>query len=45
MTTDFGSLFKGVIGALLALTEYSKHLERKRRQGASNYQRWWYFKA
>jgi hypothetical protein len=37
ITTEFGSLFKG---ALLALTEYCEHLERKRRQGASNCQRW-----
>ncbi|MGK0272479.1 MAG: hypothetical protein ACI88H_003151 [Cocleimonas sp.] len=40
ITTEFGSLFKGAVGALPALTEYCEHLERKRRQGASNCQRW-----
>jgi hypothetical protein len=40
MTTEFGSLFKGAVGALPALTEYCEHLERKRRQGAANCQRW-----
>jgi hypothetical protein len=39
ITTEFGSLFKGAVGALPALTEYCEHLERKRRQGASNCQR------
>jgi hypothetical protein len=38
ITTEFGSLFKGAVGALPALTEYYEHLERKRRQGASNWQ-------
>jgi hypothetical protein len=38
--TEFGSLFKGAVGALPALTEYCEHLERKRRQGAANCQRW-----
>jgi len=40
ITTEFGSLFKGAVGSLPALTEYCEHLERKRRQGASNCQRW-----
>ncbi|MFS1422752.1 transposase [Shewanella sp. 10N.286.48.B5] len=40
ITTEFGALFKGAVGALPALTEYCEHLERKRRQGASNCQRW-----
>ncbi|MEZ8188307.1 transposase [Shewanella sp. 5S214] len=40
ITTEFGSLFKGAVGGLPALTEYCEHLERKRRQGASNCQRW-----
>ena len=40
ITTEFGSLFKGAVGALPALTEYWEHLERKRRQGAANCQRW-----
>jgi hypothetical protein len=40
ITTEFGSLFKGAVGALPALTEYCEHLERKRRQGAANCQRW-----
>ena len=40
ITTEFGTLFKGAVGALPALTEYCEHLERKRRQGASNCQRW-----
>ncbi len=40
ITTEFSALFKGAVGALLALTEYCAHLERKRRQGASNCQRW-----
>ncbi|RPA22393.1 transposase [Shewanella psychromarinicola] len=40
ITTEFGSLFKGAVGALPALTEYCEHLERKRRQGASNCLRW-----
>ncbi|MCT8987496.1 transposase [Shewanella phaeophyticola] len=40
ITTEFGILFKGAVGALPALTEYCEHLERKRRQGASNCQRW-----
>ncbi|MDO6619780.1 transposase [Shewanella sp. 6_MG-2023] len=40
ITTEFGALFKGAVGALPALTEYCEHLERKRRQGAANCQRW-----
>jgi REP element-mobilizing transposase RayT len=40
ITTEFGSLFKGAVGALPALTEYCEHLERKRRQGAANCERW-----
>jgi hypothetical protein len=40
IATEFGSLFKGAVGSLPALTEYCEHLERKRRQGASNCQRW-----
>jgi hypothetical protein len=40
ITTEFGLLFKGAVGALPVLTEYCVHLERKRRQGASNCQRW-----
>jgi hypothetical protein len=40
ITTEFGILFKGAVGALPALTEYCEHLERKRRQGASNCLRW-----
>ncbi len=40
ITTEFGALFKGAVGALPALTEYCEHLDRKRRQGASNCQRW-----
>jgi REP element-mobilizing transposase RayT len=40
ITADFGSLFKGAVGAFPALTEYCEHLERKRRQGAANCQRW-----
>jgi hypothetical protein len=40
ITTEFGSLFKGAVGALPALTEYCEHLDRKRRQGAANCQRW-----
>ena len=36
ITTEFGELFKGAVGALSALTEYYEHLNRKRRQGASN---------
>ena len=40
ITIEFGVLFKGAVGALPALTEYCEHLERKRRQGASNCQRW-----
>jgi uncharacterized phage protein gp47/JayE len=40
ITTEFGSLFKGAVGALPALTEYCEHLDRKRRQGASNCQLW-----
>jgi len=40
ITTEFGVLFKGAVGALPALTEYCEHLDRKRRQGASNCQRW-----
>jgi hypothetical protein len=39
ITTEFGSLFKGAVGALPALTEHCEHLERKRRQGAANCQR------
>jgi hypothetical protein len=39
-STEFGSLFKGAVGALPALTEYCEHIERKRRQGAANCQRW-----
>jgi REP element-mobilizing transposase RayT len=33
ITTEFGSSFKGAVGALPALTEYCEHLERKRQQG------------
>jgi hypothetical protein len=40
ITTEFGALFKGAVGALPALTEYCEHLDRKRRQGAANCQRW-----
>jgi uncharacterized phage protein gp47/JayE len=40
ITTEFGALFKEAVGALPALTEYCEHLDRKRRQGASNCQRW-----
>jgi REP element-mobilizing transposase RayT len=40
ITTEFGSLFKGAVGTLPALTEYCERLERKRRQGAANCQRW-----
>jgi hypothetical protein len=40
ITTEFGHLFKGAVGALPALTEYFEHLVRKRRQGAPNCQRW-----
>jgi hypothetical protein len=40
IATEFGSLFKGAVGSLPALTEYCEHLERKRRQGASNCQCW-----
>ncbi len=40
ITTEFGALFKGAVGALPALTEYCEHLDRKRRQGAANFQRW-----
>ena len=40
ITTEFGTLFKGAVGALPALTEYCEHLDRKRRQGAANCQRW-----
>ena len=40
ITTEFGSLFKGAGDALPALTEYSEYLERKRRQGVLNCQRW-----
>ena len=39
ITTEFGALFKGAVGALPALTEYCEHLDRKRRQGAANCQR------
>jgi hypothetical protein len=35
ITTEFGALFKGVVGALPALTEYCEHLEQKRRQGGA----------
>ncbi len=40
ITTEFGALFKGAVGALSALTEYCEHLERKRLQDAANCQRW-----
>jgi REP element-mobilizing transposase RayT len=40
ITTEFGHLFKGAVGALPALTEYCEHLDRKRRHGAANCQRW-----
>jgi hypothetical protein len=40
ITTEFGALFKGAVGALPALTEYCEHLDRQRRQGAENCQRW-----
>ena len=40
ITTEFGALFKGAVGALPALTEYCEHLDRKRRHGAANCQRW-----
>lgn len=40
ITTEFGHLFKGPVGALPVLTEYCGHLDRKRRQGAANCQRW-----
>jgi REP element-mobilizing transposase RayT len=40
ITTEFGHLFKGPVGALPALTEYCEHLDRKRRYGAANCQRW-----
>ena len=40
ITTEFGALFKGAVGALPAITDYCEHLDRKRRQGASNCQRW-----
>jgi hypothetical protein len=38
--TEFAHLFNCAVGALLALTEYCEHLERKRRQGAANWQPW-----
>jgi hypothetical protein len=40
ITTEFGVLFKGAVGALPALTDYCEHLDRKRRQGAANCLRW-----
>jgi hypothetical protein len=40
ITSEFGDLFKGQVGALPALTEYCEHLDRKRRHGAANCQRW-----
>ncbi|WP_041766599.1 transposase [Psychromonas ingrahamii] len=40
ISTEFGHLFKGAVGALPALTEYCEHLDRKRRHGAANCQRW-----
>ncbi|MDO6777229.1 transposase [Shewanella sp. 3_MG-2023] len=40
ITTEFGALFKGAVGALPALTDYCEHVDRKRRQGAANCQRW-----
>ncbi|MFT6138817.1 MAG: hypothetical protein ACJAXN_000001 [Psychromonas sp.] len=40
ITREFGHLFKGAVGALAALTEYCEHLDRKRRHGAANCQRW-----
>jgi hypothetical protein len=36
VTTEFGSLFKGAVGGVTCLTEYCEHLDRKRRQSASN---------
>jgi hypothetical protein len=40
ITTEFGHLFRGAVGALLALTEYCEYLDRKRRHRAANCQRW-----
>ncbi len=40
ITTEFGALFKGAVGSLPALTKYCEHVDRKRRQSASNCQRW-----
>jgi len=40
ITTEFSSSFKGAVGALPELIIYCEHFDRKRRQGASNCQRW-----
>ncbi len=39
LTTDFSRLFKGPVGTLESLTDYCIHLQRRRRQGAANYQK------
>ncbi|QFU23552.1 transposase [Shewanella eurypsychrophilus] len=40
LTTEFSRLFKGPVGTPQELDVYCEHLERKRRQGAANCQRW-----
>ncbi len=40
LTTEFSRLFKGPVGTPQELNVYCEHLERKRRQGAANCQRW-----
>ncbi|QFU21673.1 transposase [Shewanella eurypsychrophilus] len=40
LTTEFSRLFKGPVGTVQELGVYCEHLERKRRQGAANCQKW-----
>ncbi|MBM7074736.1 transposase, partial [Shewanella sp. 202IG2-18] len=40
LCSEFGKLFKGPAGSLQCLTTYCERMERSRRQGAANAQRW-----
>jgi REP element-mobilizing transposase RayT len=40
LSKDFSRLFKGPVGTLEELSRYCEHLDRRRRQGAANCQKW-----